>query len=177
MYKSVLHLVCSVYYLLACHCPSKHSSSGQQVRGPRGAVEGSQSIPHVSWRQEPGPRSRGVRHLPRFPILPWVWAPNKGRASRTTAIGTACGRNGVGDTRAAHCLCVLTALFCWGHWPDGTRWDWLELASTQRFGGARPGAVSGPCWASILLPVLIVAHPLAGGPLPSEMGALLGARH
>lgn len=36
-------------------------------------------------------------------------------------------------------------------------------------------ARAGPCWAGILLPVLIVAHPLAGGPLPSEIdGSAVG---
>lgn len=67
------------------YCISVHSSLGQKVLGPRGAVEGSMSVPRVSWRQEPGPRSRGVRHTSQgfnVPILRWILPARDGRLAR-----------------------------------------------------------------------------------------------
>lgn len=81
--------------------------------------------------------------------------PSKGRASCTTVIGTACGRNGVGDTRAAvrsDCAILLGLL-------AGRYSLRLAGARIQAFGGStarrREWPASGP-W-----PVQ-GRHPVAG---------------
>ncbi|KAL7926541.1 hypothetical protein ACQKWADRAFT_142773 [Trichoderma austrokoningii] len=110
------------------------------------------------WQQEPGPRSRGVRHPNPKPCYIAV-DPGRARDGRLPLARP-----------AGEMASVIPE-------PLVRSWDSKSCTySIQGSGGSMAiGAASGPCCAGILLPVLAVAHSGADGLLPSEMAALLAA--